>query len=154
VAAAPEAVSPPGPQTEALAEAPAGPAPEPAPRRQLVLVVEDNPSVRDVAAAMIEDMGFEVITAANGVEGLHHIESRPDIDLVLSDVIMAGGLNGPEMAMKALAVRPDLKVLFMSGYAPGSLRQMQQELPNAVDLVNKPFTRNDLTEKVKRALAA
>jgi DNA-binding NtrC family response regulator len=99
-------------------------------------------------------MGFEVIIASNGVEGLHHIEQRPEIDLVLSDVIMAGGLNGPEMAMKALAVRPDLKVLFMSGYAPGSLRQMQQELPNAVDLVNKPFTRNDLTEKVKRALAA
>jgi PAS domain S-box-containing protein len=126
----------------------------PAPRRQVVLVVEDNPSVRDVAAAMIEDMGFEVIIACNGVEGLHHIEQRPEIDLVLSDVIMAGGLNGPEMAMKALAVRPDLKVLFMSGYAPGSLRQMQQDLPNAVDLVNKPFTRNDLTEKVKRALAA
>ena len=51
-------------------------------------------------------------------------------------------------------VRPELKVLFMSGYAPGSLRQMQQELPNAIDLVNKPFTRNDLTEKVRAALAA
>lgn len=126
----------------------------PAVRKSLVLVVEDNPSVRDVAAAMIEDMGFDVLIAANGVEGLKCIEERHDIDLVLSDVIMAGGLNGPEMALKALAVRPELKVLFMSGYAPGSLRQMQEDLPNAVDLVNKPFTRNDLTEKVKRALAA
>jgi CheY-like chemotaxis protein len=126
----------------------------PAVRKPLVLVVEDNPSVRDVAAAMIEDMGFNVLIAANGVEGLKCIEERHDIDLVLSDVIMAGGLNGPEMALKALAVRPELKVLFMSGYAPGSLRQMQEDLPNAVDLVNKPFTRNDLTEKVKRALAA
>jgi nitrogen-specific signal transduction histidine kinase/PAS domain-containing protein len=141
------------PAAEPAPAAAAAVAPPPA-RKQVVLVVEDNPSVRDVAAAMIEDMGFEAIVASNGAEGLHHIEQRPDIDLVLSDVIMAGGMNGPEMAMKALAVRPELKVLFMSGYAPGSLRQMQQELPNAVDLVNKPFTRNDLTEKVKRALAA
>ena len=123
-------------------------------KRPLVLVVEDNPSVRDVAAAMIEDMGFDVLVAASGAEGLQAIRERRDIDLVLSDVIMAGGMNGPEMALKALKVRPELKVLFMSGYAPGSLRQMQEELPNAIDLVNKPFTRSDLTEKVKRALAA
>jgi signal transduction histidine kinase len=125
-----------------------------APRKTTVLVVEDNPSVRDVAAAMIEDMGYDVIIASSGAEGLQAIRNRPEINLVLSDVIMAGGMNGPEMAQKALSVRPELKVLFMSGYAPGSLRQMQQELPNAIDLVNKPFTRNDLTEKVKRALVA
>ena len=64
------------------------------------------------------------------------------------------GMNGPEMAQKALSVRPDLKILFMSGYAPGSLRQMQEGLPNAVELVSKPFTRSDLTEKVRKALAA
>ncbi len=126
----------------------------PAQKRLTVLVVEDNPSVRDVAAAMIEDMGYDVIIASSGAEGLQAIADRPEINLVLSDVIMAGGMNGPEMAQRALSVRPELKVLFMSGYAPGSLRQMQQDLPNAVDLVNKPFTRNDLTEKVKRALAA
>ena len=137
---------------QAEAEVPSVVAPKP--RKPLVLVVEDNPSVRDVAAAMIEDMGFDTIVATSGQEGLKLIEERRDIDLVLSDVIMAGGMNGPEMALKALEVRPELKVLFMSGYAPGSLRQMQQELPNAIDLVNKPFTRTDLTEKVKRALAA
>jgi signal transduction histidine kinase len=141
---------------EAVKELAAAPAPAPAQpaRRPTVLVVEDNPSVRDVAAAMIEDMGYDVIIASSGAEGLQAIEDRPEINLVLSDVIMAGGMNGPEMAQRALSVRPELKVLFMSGYAPGSLRQMQQELPNAIDLVNKPFTRNDLTEKVKRALAA
>ena len=99
-------------------------------------------------------MGFDVLIASNGIEGLQAITDRLDIDLVLSDVIMAGGMNGPEMAFKALEVRPELKVLFMSGYAPGSLRQMQEELPNAIDLINKPFSRSDLTEKVKRALAA
>jgi signal transduction histidine kinase/CheY-like chemotaxis protein len=122
-------------------------------KKQIILVVEDNDSVREVAAAMIEDMGYEVITAINGPEGLKTIEERKDIALVLSDVIMAGGMNGPELAAKAMKVRPQLKVLFMSGYAPGSVRLMQ-DLPDSIELVNKPFTRNDLTEKVNRALAA
>ncbi len=136
---------------EVVALKPIAPPPQ---RKPVVLVVEDNPSVREVAAAMIEEMGYDVVVAASGAEGLKAIGECLDIDLVLSDVIMAGGMNGPEMAQKALAIRPELKVLFMSGYAPGSLRQMQEDLPNAIDLVNKPFTRNDLTEKVKRALAA
>ncbi len=123
------------------------------PKKQIVLVVEDNSAVRDIAAAMIEEMGFETIVASNGPEGLEIIKERDDLALVLSDVIMAGGMNGPELAAKALKFRPDLKVLFMSGYAPGSVRQMQ-DLPDTIDFVNKPFTRNDLTEKVRRALAA
>jgi CheY-like chemotaxis protein len=98
-------------------------------------------------------MGFDVLQAANGPEGLKTVETRADIDLVLSDVIMAGGMNGPELAARALKLRPDLRILFMSGYAPGSVRQMQ-DLPDTIALVNKPFTRKDLTEKVKRALAA
>ena len=122
-------------------------------KKQIVLVVEDNDAVRDIAAAMIEEMGYEAIVASNGPEGLGIITARDDLALVLSDVIMAGGMNGPELAAKALKVRPGLKVLFMSGYAPGSVRQMQ-DLPDTIDFVNKPFTRNDLTEKVRRALAA
>jgi PAS domain S-box-containing protein len=122
-------------------------------RKLKILVVEDNDSVREVAAAMIEEMGFETITASNGHEGLKMIDEVRDIDLVLSDVIMAGGMNGPELALKAMKLRPELKILFMSGYAPGSVRQMQ-DLPDTIELVNKPFTRNDLTEKVKKALAA
>ncbi len=122
-------------------------------RKMKILVVEDNSSVREVAAAMIEEMGFETITATNGHEGLQMIDDQRDIDLVLSDVIMAGGMNGPELAAKAIKLRPELKILFMSGYAPGSVRQMN-DLPDTIELVNKPFTRNDLTEKVKKALAA
>lgn len=122
-------------------------------RKLKILVVEDNDSVREVASAMIEEMGFETITACNGHEGLKMIDDIRDIDLVLSDVIMAGGMNGPELAQKAMKLRPELRILFMSGYAPGSVRQMQ-DLPDTIELVNKPFTRNDLTEKVKKALAA
>jgi CheY-like chemotaxis protein len=120
-------------------------------RKLKVLIVEDNDSVREVAAAMIEDMGFEVVTASNGPDGLQRIEADLDLNLVISDVIMAGGMNGPELARKAIKLRPDLKMLFMSGYAPGSVRQMQ-DLPDTFELVNKPFSRSDLTEKVMKAL--
>ncbi|MBL8895540.1 MAG: response regulator, partial [Rhizobiales bacterium] len=119
----------------------------------VVLVVEDNEAVREVAAAMISEMGIETLQAANGPEGLELIEQRSDIDLILSDVIMAGGMNGPELAKRARQLNPHLKILFMSGYAPGSVRQIQ-DLPEAVELVNKPFTRSDLTDKVRRVLAA
>ena len=140
-------------QEHLLRELGATPAQQTKDRKYKILVVEDNSSVREVAAAMIEEMGFETITANNGHEGLKAIEQITDIDLVLSDVIMAGGMNGPELASKAMKIRPELKILFMSGYAPGSVRQMQ-DLPDTIELVNKPFTRNDLTEKVRKALAA
>ncbi len=121
-------------------------------RKARVLVVEDNDQVREVASAMLQDLGLEVLTASSGPLGLQQIESDQSIDLVLSDVIMAGGMNGPELAAKARKLRPQLKILFMSGYAPGSVRQIQ-DLPDSIELVNKPFTRNDLTEKVRRALS-
>lgn len=143
----------------ALPAAPAMEAPEPpatsesADHAPVVLVVEDNEAVREVAAAMIAEMGIETLQAANGPEGLEMIEQRDDIDLILSDVIMAGGMNGPELAKRARKLKPKLKILFMSGYAPGSVRQIQ-DLPEQVELVNKPFTRSDLTDKVRRVLAA
>jgi signal transduction histidine kinase len=123
------------------------------PARSMVLIVEDNDSVRDVAAAMLEEMGLDVATATSGATGLAALESNPAIALVLSDVIMSGGMNGPELVAKARRLRPDLKILFMSGYAPGSVRLIQ-DLPDSVELVSKPFSRDELTSKVKRALAA
>jgi PAS domain S-box-containing protein len=121
-------------------------------RKMSVLIVEDNDSVRDVASAMIEDMGFKVVTANSGPEGLKRIEENPGYDLVISDVIMAGGMTGPELARAALKFQPSLKFMFMSGYAPGSVRQMQ-DLPDSIEVVNKPFTRRDLSEKIQKALA-
>lgn len=118
-----------------------------------MLVIEDNEAVREIASAMIRDMGLATVEAANGAEGLRIIQHRDDIGLVLSDVIMSGGMNGPEFAAQALKFRPDLRVLFMSGYAAGITGHTSWS-EDAFDLVNKPFTRSDLTEKVRRALAA
>lgn len=120
------------------------------PERPVVLVVEDNESVRDVAVAMIEELGYEVLQAASGAEAMTIIEARPDINLLLSDVVMSG-MNGPELVARALKLRPDLKVLFASGYAGGTLDQANG-LPRVIELINKPFTRSELTDKVRRAV--
>ncbi len=131
--------------------APAKPDPEATEeRKHLVLVVEDNDAVRDVAVAMVEDMGYDVLEASNGADALELIKSRPDIDLLLSDVVMAG-MNGPELAAEAMKIRSDLKVLFASGYTQGTAEEMQ-DLPNFIELINKPFTRAELTERVGEAI--
>lgn len=129
---------------EADADAPAPPA------RPVVLVVEDNDSVRDVAVAMVEEMGYEVLDASNGADAIKVLMERDDITLLLSDVVMAG-MTGPELVRQALEIRPDLKVLFASGYAGDTLEDMQG-LPRFIDLVHKPFTREELTEKVRNAV--
>jgi len=131
------------------------PAPEPKvtqpqKRRPIVLIAEDNDPVRDVAVAMIEDMGYIVLDAADGEKALEIIKQRDDIDLLLSDVVMPG-MNGPELAAAALEIRPELKVLFVSGYTQGTADEMH-ELPNFIELIDKPFTQDELTTKVRAAI--
>ena len=116
----------------------------------IVLIAEDNDPVRDVAVAMIEDMGYIVLDAPNGDKALDIIKQRDDIDLLLSDVVMPG-MNGPELAAEALKIRPDLKVLFAAGYTQGTAEEMH-ELPNFIELIDKPFTQQDLTDKVRAAV--
>ncbi|MFN4142515.1 response regulator [Aestuariivirga sp.] len=143
---------PPGPgeawalHLEADAPGSLPPPPSPAASTALVLVVEDNEAVRGVAAALLADLGHEVMTAATGAEGLTAIAERPEIGLVLTDIVMRGGMSGTDMAEKALALRPGLKLLFMTG---------QGELPDgATPLLTKPFGRAELAEGLSRALAA
>ena len=151
-----EAEAAPAIESEAAIAAAVDAAPEPATQpaapRRVVLVVEDNHQVRDVAVAMIEDTGLEVLDAASGEDALAIIEARPDIDLMLSDVVMPG-MGGPELAARALTMRPDLKVLFASGYTAGNLEEVPG-LPKGLELINKPFTRDDLVGSVTRALDA
>jgi len=119
-------------------------------KKPIVLIAEDNDPVRDVAVAMIEDMGYIVLDAADGEKALEIIKSRDDIDLLLSDVVMPG-MNGPELAAAALEIRPELKVLFASGYTQGTAEEMH-ELPNFIELIDKPFTQEELTSKVRAAV--
>ena len=116
-----------------------------------VLLVEDEPMVRAVAERALTRHGYTVIAADNGEEALEVIARGEPIDLLVSDVVMPG-MDGPAMVAEARKQRPELKVLFMSGYAEEQLRD-SLGVDNA-HFLPKPFSVQDLAEAAKRALAA
>ncbi len=116
-----------------------------------VLLVEDEPMVRTVAERALTRHGYTVITADNGEEALEHLAKGEPIDLLISDVVMPG-MDGPTMVREARKSRPDLKILFMSGYA-------EEQLRNSIDIENvnflaKPFSVVELAEAARRAAGA
>jgi two-component system cell cycle sensor histidine kinase/response regulator CckA len=113
-----------------------------------VLLVEDEPMVRSVAERALTRHGYTVITANNGEEALEQLAKGEPIDLLISDVVMPG-MDGPTMVREARKSRPDLKILFMSGYA-------EEQLRNSIDIENvnflpKPFSVIELAEAARRA---
>jgi two-component system, cell cycle sensor histidine kinase and response regulator CckA len=114
-----------------------------------VLLVEDEPMVRAVAERALTRHGYRVITADNGEEALEHLRKGEQIDLLVSDVVMPG-MDGPTMVQEARKSRPDLKILFISGYA-------EEQLRNSIDIENvnflpKPFSVTELAEAARRAV--
>jgi signal transduction histidine kinase/CheY-like chemotaxis protein len=118
-----------------------------------ILVVEDEPAVREVAVAILNDLGYRVLEAADGEEGLRVFAAQADsIALVLSDVVLPGELRGREMAGRITAMRPGVKVLFMSGYTENSIVH-HGRLDEGVQLIGKPFKREQLARRVADVLA-
>jgi two-component system cell cycle sensor histidine kinase/response regulator CckA len=114
-----------------------------------VLLVEDEPMVRAVAERALTRHGYTVITADNGEEALEILARGDPIDLLLSDVVMPG-MDGPTMVEQARKERPELKILFMSGYAEEQLRDSINI--DKAHFLPKPFSVQELAEAVKRAL--
>ncbi|HEY7578462.1 MAG TPA: response regulator [Acetobacteraceae bacterium] len=116
---------------------------------ETVLVVEDNPEVLELAAATIGELGYKVLTARDGRSALDIVRDNRAIDLLFSDVVMPGGMNGFELVSRARDIRGNLKVLMTSGYAnihrPGSNR------PD-VPLLLKPYRHGDLARSIRLAL--
>jgi two-component system cell cycle sensor histidine kinase/response regulator CckA len=128
--------------------------PERAPSGQeTILVVEDDDSVRGTIVAMLQSLGYRVLTAADGASGLKAIERHAEIAVLLTDVIMPGKLNGPALAREATKRLPGVRVLYMSGYAenafgPGGVQG------TGSDLLAKPFSKRDLARKIRDILGA
>ena len=118
---------------------------------ETVLVIEDEPDVLALAEALITTLGYRVLTAKDGPDGMAILEEEPEIDLLLSDVVLPGGMSGPDFAIEAKRHISGLKVLFMSGYAEGMVRD-QTRLPKGADLLHKPFRRRDLALRIRAAL--
>jgi PAS domain S-box-containing protein len=116
-----------------------------------VLLVEDDAEVSATVLAMLGALGCEATTARDGPQALSALRGAAAFDLLLTDVVLPGGLRGPELAAAALAMRPGLKTLFMSGYAP------QAALTNAAfpsgALLSKPFRRAELARALLRTIA-
>ena len=116
-----------------------------------VLVVEDDDLVRDHLSSQLARLGYRVTNAANGPRALDIINRMKDIDLLLTDIVMPGGLNGRQLADEALKVRPDLKVLFTSGYSENAIVH-HGRLDAGVELLSKPYRLQELAAKVRKVL--
>jgi hypothetical protein len=125
----------------------------PTPYGLTALIVEDEDALREVTRRLLTRQGYTVITAANGVEAIAAANSyQGTIDLLLTDVVMPQML-GKEAAEKIRQIRPDIRVLYMSGYAQPVLAS-QGRLDPDVTLLDKPFTERDLLDKVSSVLSA
>lgn len=119
---------------------------------QRILVVEDDPLVRDYVVGVLEGLGYQVAACENGAAGLVALRSDAPFDLLFSDVVMPGGIGGQELAESALLLRPGIKVLLTSGYTEVGLpaRALGGQ---AFHLISKPYRRRDLAMLLKQILA-
>jgi CheY-like chemotaxis protein len=120
---------------------------------ETVLVVEDAEALRKLTVTLLEEHGYQVVSAANGSEALELAQKYSrGIDLLLTDVIMPG-LGGHALAQRFEELRPGLKVLYMSGYTDSSIGQ-HGVLEPGISLLHKPFTEEELVRKIREVLDA
>jgi PAS domain S-box-containing protein len=125
--------------------------PEFAPGSERILVVEDDEGMREISVTILKDQGYEVVEAADGGQAIRHLENGDPFDLLFTDVVLPGGLNGVEIAEQAKRIQPGIKVLYTTGYAENAVVHHGRLAPG-VTLVNKPYRRAELLEKVRAIL--
>jgi CheY-like chemotaxis protein len=131
------------------ADDPAGPAvAQRAEQGETVLVVDDEPTVRMLVTEVLEDLGYIAIEAADGPAGLQVLRSNARIDLLVTDVGLPGGMNGRQVADAGRAVRPGLKVLFITGYAENAVLS-HGHLEPGMHVLTKPFAMDALATRIK-----
>ncbi|WP_165820254.1 PAS domain S-box protein [Microvirga sp. KLBC 81] len=119
---------------------------------ETILVVEDEDMVRDFSVSVLEDAGYRVLAAEDGQAALRLLlANRDEIALLFTDVVLAGSMNGRKVADEALKIRPDLKVLFTTGYTRNAIVH-HGRLDEGIQLITKPFAAASLVERVRRIL--
>jgi CheY-like chemotaxis protein len=121
--------------------------------QETILVVEDDPLVRTYVLAQIKSLGYRTLSASNGPEALNVLRGSEPIDLLFTDVIMPGSINGRQLSIEALKLRPALKVLFTSGYTENAIDH-DGRLDQGVQLLRKPYRRSDLADMIRTALTS
>jgi CheY-like chemotaxis protein len=123
---------------------------EPRESRETILLVEDD-DVRAYLIEVLRSLGYRVTASSNGENALALLsQSEPPIDLILTDVVMPG-MSGRELGMRALELRPELKVIYMTGYSRNAVVH-QGRLDPGIELLQKPITETDLATRIRDAL--
>jgi PAS domain S-box-containing protein len=120
---------------------------------EVVLIVEDDPLVRKYVITQIQGFGYTTLDAANASEALDIIDNNPNIDLLFTDVIMPGRMNGRHLVDEALKRRPALKTLFTSGYTENAIVH-HGRLDSGVLLLAKPYRKSELARMITLALGS
>jgi signal transduction histidine kinase len=118
---------------------------------ETVLILEDDDEVRTYSGEILRELGYRVLEAHDGPSALRLLERQPKVDLLFSDVVLPGGMTGAQVAAQARTLRPDLKVLFTTGYARNAIIH-HGRLDKGVQLITKPFSFAELAEKVRDVL--
>jgi signal transduction histidine kinase len=116
-----------------------------------VLVVDDEPTVRMLVIDALAELGYACLEAADGATGLRILQSNSHVDLLITDVGLPGGLNGRQVADAARALKPELKVLFITGYAENAVLN-HGHIEHGMEVLTKPFAVGDLAGRVDRML--
>jgi CheY-like chemotaxis protein len=119
---------------------------------ETVLVVDDEPSVRLLVNEVLDELGYEVLEADHGAAGLKILESGRRVDLLVTDVGLPGGMNGRQLADAALVTRPNLKVLFITGYAENAVMGASRLQPG-MHILTKPFSLETLGWRISEIIA-
>lgn len=119
--------------------------------KEAIVVVEDEPAICRLTERVLTEAGYRVACFQSADEALAAIEDGAPADLLITDVVLPGSLQGPDLAARVRELRPDLPVVFMSGY-PRAAISHGGRLESGVELIEKPFTPESLLEKVRKAL--
>ncbi len=126
------------------------PSPQTGNERRTILVIDDEVALLAIIADVLEENGFIVLTVADGPAGLDILRSERSIDLLITDIRLPKGMNGREVAEAARMTRPDLKILFMTGYAGSALDG--GPLAAGTEIMTKPFNLVRLADRVTRII--
>ena len=118
---------------------------------EVVLVIDDEPTIRMLVAEVLSDAGYSAIEASDGPAGLRILQSTAKINLLITDVGLPGGMNGRQVADAARAVRPHLQVLFITGYAENAALGNGQ-LEKGMHVMVKPFEMERLAQKIREMI--
>lgn len=116
-----------------------------------ILVVEDNEELRKILTDILRDQGYRVVEVQDGKEAIKYLQEGQPFDLLFTDMVLPGGMNGADIAEQAKQIQPSIKALFTTGYAEHSVVD-KAKLASSATLVSKPYRRTELLAKVRQVL--